>query len=66
MHSPALLILGLVGLSTAQFGFFEQMFGGQEHHHRPQNVPSDAAPYRQNYDGGSFSWASLHDPGFSC
>jgi len=50
MHSLALLLLALASATSAQFGFFEHMFGGQEHHRQPQNVPSDSGAYRQNYD----------------
>jgi hypothetical protein len=54
MQSLVLLLLALTSATTAQFGFFEQMFGGHEHHRQPQNVPSDSTPYRQNYDGCMF------------
>ncbi|KAI1640681.1 hypothetical protein F4809DRAFT_401002 [Biscogniauxia mediterranea] len=61
MHIPLLLFLALAlsPLASAQFGFFEQMFGGgggsgqQQHHHQQQqaqNVPSDSALYRSNFD----------------
>ena len=44
------LLLSLLPLATAQFGFFEQMFGGQEGHghghQQPRNNPSDANNYR--------------------
>ena len=55
--------LSLLAVANAQFGsFFDQMFGGQDeghhggHHHARQspNNPSDAAHYRQHYDGGTF------------
>ncbi|KAH8664435.1 long chronological lifespan protein 2 [Xylariales sp. PMI_506] len=53
-----LVLTALVSSATAQFGFFDQMFGnnggggGGGHHGRqqPQNVPSDAGVYRQNFD----------------
>jgi hypothetical protein len=41
--------------SSAQFGFFDQMFGnqGQQHQHQePQNVRSDSAWYQAQYEGG--------------
>ncbi|CEJ92851.1 hypothetical protein VHEMI08479 [[Torrubiella] hemipterigena] len=52
-------IISMFALAQAQFGFFDQMFGGgQEQHHQHQghghghggNVPSDANMYRQRYD----------------
>ncbi|KAL2754771.1 hypothetical protein ACRALDRAFT_2028048 [Sodiomyces alcalophilus JCM 7366] len=52
--SLALVLLTLVAAAQAQFGFFEQMFsggGGQQEQQRQQNVPSDAAGYRRQYDG---------------
>ena len=58
MHPPTLLLLALTGATTAQFGFFEHMFGGQEHR-QPQNVPSDSAAYRQNYDGCAYNGLCL-------
>ena len=46
-----LLAFALVGSAQAQFGFFEQMFGGQQQQQQQaQNVPSDANNYRANYD----------------
>jgi hypothetical protein len=63
MHAPLLQVRHLLAalvllpaLAAAQFGFFDQMFGNgggqdQRHHHQqPQNVPSDSAFYRANYD----------------
>ncbi|KAK3686172.1 hypothetical protein B0T22DRAFT_242233 [Podospora appendiculata] len=49
-----LLLLAATSVS-AQFGFFDQMFGGngQQGHQQqraPQNVPSDSAAYRSNYE----------------
>jgi hypothetical protein len=39
--------------SSFQFGFFDQMFGGQQQQHQePQNVRSDSAWYQQQYEGG--------------
>ncbi|KAI1505793.1 hypothetical protein F5X99DRAFT_415841 [Biscogniauxia marginata] len=57
MHLPILLLTFLFSsIASAQFGFFEQMFGGSGGGHahqeqqRPQNVPSDSAIYRSNFD----------------
>lgn len=38
--------------AVAQFGMFEEMFGGHGHHqqHQPQNAGSDSAWYKQNYE----------------
>ncbi len=46
------LLFFLLGVAQAQFGFFEQMFGGQQQqqHHQAQNAPSDSGQYRQLYD----------------
>jgi hypothetical protein len=40
--------------SSAQFGFFDQMFGQQGHqqHQEPQNVRSDSSWYQAQYEGG--------------
>ncbi|KAF1943956.1 hypothetical protein EJ02DRAFT_399341 [Clathrospora elynae] len=37
----------------AQFGFFDQMFGGggQQQHQEPQNVRSDSSWYQSQYEG---------------
>lgn len=57
MHSPLsfvfLLLTWTLGVS-AQFQFFEHMFGGGGHHHhqQPQNMPSDSSWYQQQYDTG--------------
>jgi len=54
MHLFALLLL-LASTVTAQFQFFEQMFGGQGGHHQqsqPQNMPSDSSWYQQQYEAG--------------
>lgn len=45
-----LILLALVSTAQAQFGFFEQMFGGQQQERKPQNVPSDSGAYRNQYD----------------
>ncbi|KAI0398947.1 hypothetical protein F4802DRAFT_611255 [Xylaria palmicola] len=57
MHLPRplslLLLAVLASVAQAQFGFFDQMFGGQQQQQqpqRPQNGPSDAALYRANFD----------------
>jgi hypothetical protein len=45
-------LVSLIGVAHAQFGFFDQMFGGGHqghHHHQPQNVPSDSNAYMHNY-----------------
>jgi hypothetical protein len=52
-----LTILSLSLFASAQFGFFEQMFGGQQGHHhqqqqQQQNVASDSTWYKQNYEAG--------------
>ncbi|KAM7183059.1 hypothetical protein V8F20_012754 [Naviculisporaceae sp. PSN 640] len=60
--SLPLALLQAILLATsvsAQFGFFDQMFGGGggqgghhghgHHHQQQQNVPSDSANYRHNY-----------------
>lgn len=51
LASIPLLLCALVGSVHAQFGFFDQMFGGQQQHQQqPQNVPSDSTIYRANYE----------------
>jgi hypothetical protein len=45
-------LLILVSGASAQFGFFEQMFQGQQQQQAPQNVPSDSSWYQQNYENG--------------
>ena len=47
-----LTVLALAGAATAQFGFFDQMFGGhgQGGQRQPQNVPSDARAYQRGYE----------------
>lgn len=51
-----LLLLPMsASLVNAQFNFFEQMFGGgggNGHHHQPQDVPSDSAWYRKQWQDG--------------
>jgi hypothetical protein len=49
------LLSTLLSLASAQFGFFDQMFGGageaQGQRQQAPNVPSDANWYREHYDG---------------
>ena len=41
--------------SSAQFGFFDQMFGNQGHQQQqPQNVRSDSSWYQAQYEGGTY------------
>lgn len=56
------LLFALLGTVSAQFNFFEQMFGGQgggggggHHHHQQQqqNAPSDSSWYRSQVDRGT-------------
>ncbi|GJC87695.1 long chronological lifespan protein 2 [Colletotrichum liriopes] len=49
--SLPLVLLTLISSAQAQFGFFEQMFGGQQQQQQPQNVPSDPSQYQERYDG---------------
>jgi hypothetical protein len=51
--------------SSAQFGFFDQMFGNQGHqqhqqHQEPQNVRSDSSWYQAQYEGGESNALLLH------
>jgi hypothetical protein len=51
-----LLFVGLFFTTSAQFQFFEQMFGGGgQQQQQPQNVPSDSNWYRQNYEAGMYA-----------
>jgi hypothetical protein len=53
-----LAVLGsLIMTATAQFGFFDQMFGGgqQQQQQEPQNVRSDASWYQAQYEAGMAS-----------
>jgi len=51
--SSLLVFLSLTAFASAQFHFFEQMFGGgQPQQQQPQNVGSDSGWYRQHYEGG--------------
>lgn len=58
------LLFAMLGLASAQFNLFEQMFGGggggggssghQHHqHHHQQNAPSDSSFYRSQVDRGT-------------
>jgi hypothetical protein len=51
----------------AQFGFFDQMFGGQQQQQQQQqqqNVRSDSAWYQTQYENGGFSFFFLQNPVF--
>jgi len=58
LASLVLLILP----TSAQFQFFEHMFGGQQQHQQaqPQNMPSDASWFQQQYEGGMSLIISPH------
>ncbi|KAI1206891.1 uncharacterized protein F4807DRAFT_463289 [Annulohypoxylon truncatum] len=48
-----LALLSLTTLASAQFGFFDQMFGGgqqQQQRQQPQNGPSDSSIYQTNFN----------------
>ncbi|KAF2096089.1 hypothetical protein NA57DRAFT_78861 [Rhizodiscina lignyota] len=45
-----LLMSALMSSASAQFQFFEQMFGGGGQQAAPQNVRSDSEWYKQQYD----------------
>ncbi|EFY86652.1 hypothetical protein MAC_07341 [Metarhizium acridum CQMa 102] len=50
-----ILLMSLSALANAQFGFFDQMFGGhdaheQHHQHQQRNNPSDAGHYRSQFE----------------
>lgn len=48
-------LLLFVSTTSAQFGFFDQMFQGQgqqQQHQERQNVASDSAWYRQTWESG--------------
>ncbi|KAI0890869.1 hypothetical protein F4806DRAFT_501598 [Annulohypoxylon nitens] len=48
-----LAILSFTSLASAQFGFFDQMFGGgqqQQQRQQPQNGPSDPSIYQNNFN----------------
>jgi hypothetical protein len=48
---PLLLLFALLGSVSAQFGIFEQMFGGGHHQQQaPQNAASDSDNYRHQVD----------------
>jgi hypothetical protein len=55
-----LLLLALALSTSAQFQFFEQFFGNEQHQHQqPQNVPSDSSWYKENYAKGKRSDCSI-------
>jgi hypothetical protein len=58
MHSLFSFLLAFLSLTTfasAQFHFFEHMFGGgQQQQQQAQNVGSDSGWYRQHYEGGTY------------
>lgn len=48
--------------ASAQFGFFDQMFGGQQQqqqHQQQQNVRSDASWYQAQYENGMLHFYNL-------
>lgn len=48
-----LAILSFTSLASAQFGFFDQMFGGgqqQQQRQQPQNGPSNPSIYQNNFN----------------
>lgn len=50
--------LALLGVASAEFNIFEQMFGGGgggQQHQQQQNAPSDSSWYRAQVDRGSCS-----------
>ncbi|CAJ2506532.1 Uu.00g006620.m01.CDS01 [Anthostomella pinea] len=52
LTSVSFLLFTLLSSASAQFGFFDQMFGGgqQQQQQQPQNVPSDSSIYQNNFD----------------
>ncbi|KAI1184325.1 hypothetical protein F5B17DRAFT_412480 [Nemania serpens] len=53
MHVSLFLLPLLASLAQAQFGFFDQMFGGQQQQQQQQqqqNVPSDPSLYQNNFE----------------
>ncbi|KAF1918697.1 long chronological lifespan protein 2 [Ampelomyces quisqualis] len=51
-----LIVLGAWSIpSSAQFGFFDQMFSNQQQHQEPQNVRSDSSWYQAQYEGAQCS-----------
>jgi hypothetical protein len=57
LQSTLLLFLGLWTLqATAQFGFFDQMFGngGGQQQQQQANVRSDSSWYQAQYENGTF------------
>lgn len=60
------LLLVLLGTVSAQFNFFEQMFGGQggggQQQQQQQNAPSDSSYYRSQVDRGKFLLSTSFPP----
>ncbi|TGJ80529.1 hypothetical protein E0Z10_g8234 [Xylaria hypoxylon] len=56
LNTVSLLVVAVLSsVAQAQFGFFDQMFGGngqqqQQQQQRPQNVPSDSSFYQNSFD----------------
>jgi hypothetical protein len=54
-----LALLALITTASAQFQFFEQMFGGGgQQQQQQQNVASDSSWYRQNYEAGTLCFSN--------
>ncbi|RYN27426.1 hypothetical protein AA0113_g7441 [Alternaria arborescens] len=51
------VLASFIWCSSAQFGFFDQMFGGGggQQHQEPQNVRSDSSWYQAQYEGAQCS-----------
>lgn len=61
-----LLLLGLWTLTaTAQFGFFDQMFGGGQQQQQQANVRSDSSWYQAQYENGRFRSLPLSNTALS-
>ena len=54
-HIILAVLASFIWCSSAQFGFFDQMFGGGggQQHQEPQNVRSDSSWYQAQYEGGT-------------
>ncbi|KAI1005580.1 hypothetical protein K3495_g2645 [Podosphaera aphanis] len=49
-YTPLMAAILFISIVSAQFQFFEQMFGGHQHQHQePQEVPSDSSWYQSLY-----------------
>jgi hypothetical protein len=60
LPSSLVALLSLALTASAQFQFFEQMFGGhQQQAQQPQNVGSDSSWWRKNYEQGTFVRSKL-------